>query len=377
MKKFLLFLSMMCAFAVSANAGSSETNFYYYGYANLHQKYYTQSNCFFVAPLVYCITSNAEVAVAGADMNETSIEIPSSVTYQGKTYAVTSIHGYAFQRCSKLVTLTIPASVNYIYTSTYNNKTIFATGPFDGCKNLKTINDNAMTAQGFWNKDTQGKNLFKDIPSDAFINTPEGSDYTAWAKYVNELGLSVKISASGLGSYFINKDLAVPTTGVSAIYLITGSGDDATFTELHDPFIPANTAFIVKGTANSTVTFRTTTIPSEMTINVSNNLLKGSMEDQAAESSHQFYVLSKTAALTATQPATFEPVATGTTLTKNQAYLPNIKALQTVANGTTTGIKAVRNAEQNTIYYDLQGRLVNNPAEGVYIQNHKKNYIHK
>jgi hypothetical protein len=377
MKKFLLFLSMMCAFAVCANAGSSETNFYYYRYANLHQKYYTQTNCFYAAPLVYCITSDGEVAVAGADMNETSIEIPSSVTYQGKTYAVTSIHGYAFQRCSKLATLTIPASVNYIYTSTYMNKTIFATGPFEGCKNLKTINDNAMKAQGFWNKDAQGKNLFQDVPADAVINTPEGSDYTSWAKYVNGLGLSVKITASGLGSYFINKDLTVPTTGVSAIYLVTGSDDDAAFTELRDGFIPANTAFIAKVNANSNVTFRTTTIPTEVKVNVADNLLKGSMEDQTAESSHQFYILSKTAALTVTEPATFEAVATGTTLTRNQAYLPNIKALQTTANGTTTGIKAVRNAEQNTIYYDLQGRRVNNPAQGVYIQNHKKNYIHK
>lgn len=377
MKKLLLFLSMMCVFAVCTNAGSSETNFYYYKYANLHQKYYNQSNCFFVAPLVYCITEDGTVAVAGADMNESSIEIPSSVTYEGKTYQVTSIHGYAFQRCTKLTTLTIPASVTYIYTSTLNNKTLFAAGPFDGCKNLKTINDEAMTAQGFWNKDAQGKNLFKDIPADAVINTPEGSDYSAWAKYVNGLGLNVKLSASGLGSYFINKDLSVPVSGISAIYLITGSEDSPTFTELHDGFIPANTAFIIKGNAGSFVTFRTTTIPAEVKVDVANNLLKGSMENQTAVTNNQFYILSKTTTLKTSEPIAFEPISEGTTLLKNQAYLPALKALQTFDGSTTTGIKEVRSTKQNNTYYNLQGIEVNNPAQGVFIQNNKKKYIHK
>lgn len=377
MKRILLFLSMMCAFAVCVNAGSSETNFYYYRFANLHQKYYNQGNCFYVAPLVYCITEDGTAAVAGADMNETSIEIPSSVSFEGKTYQVTSIHGYAFQRCTKLTTLTIPASVTYIYTSTLNNKTLFAAGPFDGCKNLKTINDKAMRAQGFWNKDAQGKNLFKDIPTDAVINTPEGSDYSAWAKYVNGLGLNVKLFASGLGSYFINKDLSVPTAGISGIYLITGSEESPTFTELHDSFIPANTAFIVKGNAGSYITFRTTTIPTEVKVDVADNLLKGSMEDQTAVSRNQFYILSKTTATKVSDPVAFEPISEGATLEKNQAYLPALKALQTFDGSTTTAIKEVRSAKQNNTYYNLQGLQIKNPVQGVYIQNHKKNYIHK
>ena len=43
-----------------------------------------------------------------------SVVIPSTVTYNGTTYSVTEIGGYAFSECSGLTSVTIPNSVTLI-----------------------------------------------------------------------------------------------------------------------------------------------------------------------------------------------------------------------------------------------------------------------
>ena len=43
-----------------------------------------------------------------------SVTIPEKVTYNGKTYSVTSIGGLAFYECSSLTSVTIPNSVTSI-----------------------------------------------------------------------------------------------------------------------------------------------------------------------------------------------------------------------------------------------------------------------
>ena len=76
---------------------------------------------FYSGGLFYNITSTTapytvEVTESGYGYHyqETTINIPSSVTYNGTSYSVTAIGKWAFSSCSKLTAITIPSSVTKI-----------------------------------------------------------------------------------------------------------------------------------------------------------------------------------------------------------------------------------------------------------------------
>ena len=70
--------------------------------------------------LHYWVIGAGKVEVGYCSQSATFINIPSSVTYQGTTYSVTSIRKYAFCDCSSLTSVTIPNSVTSIGNDAFN-----------------------------------------------------------------------------------------------------------------------------------------------------------------------------------------------------------------------------------------------------------------
>ena len=87
-----------------------------------------------------------------------SVTIPSSVTYSGATYSVTSIGSYAFSRCSGLTSVTIPNSVTSIGSDAFygctgltsvtipNSVTSIGRYAFENCSGLTEVNISDLSA---------------------------------------------------------------------------------------------------------------------------------------------------------------------------------------------------------------------------------------
>ena len=89
--------------------------------------------------LNYEVIDNNSVKVAGQNRSATgSVIIPSTVTYNGTTYSVTSIGRGAFWDCRGLTSVTIPNSVTSI-----------GKRAFERCSGLTTLNFNAINCQDF------------------------------------------------------------------------------------------------------------------------------------------------------------------------------------------------------------------------------------
>ena len=111
--------------------------------------------------LYYNITSDSTVEVSEAVSSITSAVIPSTVTYDGTTYSVTSIGNSAFSWCFSLTSITIPNSVTSIgYHAFYwcssltsvtipNSVTSIGDWAFGGCSSLTSITiPNSVTSIG-------------------------------------------------------------------------------------------------------------------------------------------------------------------------------------------------------------------------------------
>ena len=119
--------------------------------------------------LYYSITSASEpytVEVTrngGATYTLTSVVIPSSVEYNGITYAVTSIEEETFYACTSLTSISIPNSV-----------TIIGNSAFAGCSALTSITiPKSVTTIG--NKDGWQGSLFAYCPALTSIVVEEGN----------------------------------------------------------------------------------------------------------------------------------------------------------------------------------------------------------
>lgn len=135
MKKYVLMLIVAfvaCGFGTKAFAYDCEVDGIYY--------YRTSATELEVACKVF--SDNNRTAYSG------SVTIPSTVTYMGKTFNVTSIGEYAFRDCTSLTNVTIPSSIREIKSFAFYNCTAInaltlptgitelGMGAFEGCSAL-------------------------------------------------------------------------------------------------------------------------------------------------------------------------------------------------------------------------------------------------
>lgn len=369
MRKTLL-LGLLCA-ATSVNAAYNldiywntpqtaiNNNFAYF--YNVDKQ---AGKVFYDYPLVYRITNENALDVIGAEMEEAVIEVPSKVTHEGRTYAVKSISGLAFQRCSKLETLTIPASVDYIYSvrsRAIKTDGFFRSGPFYGCTNLKTINNNSLKAQQLWTGDPQQRTLFNNLTEQTVINTPVGSDYSKWETFVNGLALNAYIASSKYGTWYCRKNTVVPS-GVE-VYIVKNFDAATGKVELNQvgqagDIIPAHTGVVLKAVHSGYVKLITTSKAATIK-ELEGNLLVGS-DDLVSENGTLFAINGGE-----TNNVVFTKASTA--LSANAAFL------QTDAFGLSmSGIKKLQSTEKAQKSYDLQGRRMKDNAKGITIQDRNK-----
>ena len=155
-----------------------------------------------------------------------NVTIPSSVTYNGTTFSVTSIADRAFYECTTLESISIPASVTEVGTSARYQYYL----PFYGCTALKCVRfeDGSQPISLGAYQSTYGGGLFRDCPlEEVYIGrniTYDYSRYSKLEKYLENYGHSafynqsklVKITISSavtdIPPYLFYKNAALTTT---------------------------------------------------------------------------------------------------------------------------------------------------------------------
>lgn len=204
------------------------------------------------------------------------------------------------------------------------------------------------------------------------FNMSHGSIVVSFAKLdVMELTKSVTFAAE-YATLYLGYKVAIPA-GVEA-YVLTGVNPTwVELTQLNN-IIPANTAVILKGTANSSYNFYYT---SSEVDDVEINYLEGSIADRYVQG--DAYVLGLFDGEVCLAPAALNQV--GNTSFKNNANKAYLKVAPGAALssslrfdfGGTTAIDEVETEVAETVIYDLTGRRVSEITKaGVYIVNGKK-----
>ncbi|MCR5044941.1 MAG: leucine-rich repeat domain-containing protein, partial [Bacteroidaceae bacterium] len=182
------------------------------------------------------------------------------------------------------------------------------------------------------------------------------------------------------GSYwctYYNSTTNVKVDEFTKVYTASVSGTNATLHEIADRNIKAGEGVVLNSSRQTIVlTYNTTATTGDFT----GNVLKGvdaatttTVYTAAHAESQVFYTLANEGALGFYKYK-------GTTLAANKAFLPLNAAVSasvkgftfSFEDGETTGISDVRSNMSDGIYYDLQGRRVDQPTKGLYIRNGKK-----
>ena len=282
-------------------------------------------------------------------------------------YNVHSISTIAFYKMKKLEEIEFKNPVP---------ATITLSSPSDNINSLlNSENDNLHT-------------IYVPIDATVAYKVPAG-----WSQHASKFREKVKIGPHGYTSFYLeNENFEVPA-GCTA-YIIKSVTQEGTtnFGRTTEQVIPAGsvipkqTGFILKGTANSTVTYRAN-LTGVTEVNVTGNLLVGTATEQEISGAGYKYYLFGHGAVG--QGFYYQTGRDGSSMKLGahraglklsaSGFAPAKELIFNFEDATTNGISTVeQTAEPRTdIIYDLQGRRVKNPVNGIYIVNGKKVVISK
>ena len=228
------------------------------------------------------------------------------------------------------------------------------------------------------------------VPVDrSFAFKPEAG----WSKYADKIVEELKIGPNGYTSYYLeNENFEVPA-GCTAYIIknVTQQGSANLGLTTEEAFaagsvIPKQTGFILKGTAGSTVYYRAG-LTGATEVDVTGNLLVGTATEQEfSGAGYKYYLFGKGAK---GQGFYHQTGRDGNSMKlgahraglklSTSGFAPAKELIFNFEDATTNGISNVKTtAEPRTdVIYDLQGRRVKNPVNGIYIVNGKKVVISK
>ena len=331
-------------FAPWINADRQETN-----YGDDEDPFYW-FECYLLSCDVESVVIESGVTSIGAAafyscLSLTSVTIPASVTsignaafsYSGLTSlniadGVTSIGDGAFSECPSLTSVTIPASVTSI-----------GVWAFSYCYNLATItlNSNPFIGDNAFNGIKDGATVTMNLPA----NLADGAKWTT----------------------FYNQNYGFQADVNTKVFKVELSGTTLTMHEVDSKIVDYNTAVVLKTTGDGNPVMTLTTSDSN---DSQTNNLNGVADLEGLETDGTFYVLGN-----GTKGVGFYKLASGKKVGLGKAYLSYSGggAREFFSLDETTGIEDInRETITNNRYYDMQGRRVENPTNGIYIVNGKK-----
>ena len=291
-----------------------------------------------------------------------------------------AIGSTAFFDCKQLTSVTFGKDVANIYTYAFGN-----------CSNLTTIKSHIPAGKLF----SVDSSVFKGVDKNACIlYVPYGAKETyaatdGWNEFTNIVemkGYDLTVSAAGYATLYLDFNAEIPE-GVE-VYTASNVDGNRLMMQQVTGVLPAKTGVIVRA-EQGTYTFVESCETAEA---IESNLLRGSVEDEyiTPAKDTKYYVLAMKDGVV----GMYADALNGGTFKNNahKAYLvlgdkslgiydeevdtenPGMQLSNSYYfdfSG-TTAIEPVVTEVEDAVYYDLSGRRVENPTQGIYIVNGKK-----
>ena len=206
------------------------------------------------------------------------------------------------------------------------------------------------------------------------------SIYKEVTEQTPEEAYELNINKYGYATLYLDKAVAVPE-GLAAYYCTV----DGTTAVLHEvgEVIPAATAVVLKGEANTTYTLANTAEVNGKAeaIEAVNKLVGYTVDTDVPMGADGYYALNvKNDVVGFFVPQTVSADKTTFKAMANKAYLKiegaanaQMLTIREGADGGETSVEsAMTDASVDKVYYDLTGRRVENPKQGIYIVNGRK-----